>query len=93
MVLAHGATGKAIDKLASKAAEFEDRLTSTQETKFSLEEGRRLIGRRVRILNPSKNEPYIGTIAAVGKIYVTVELPGGTQRKRFTKNLRLMQHE
>ena len=93
MVLTHEATGNAIDKLTNKIAEIEDHLTPLREIKFALEESKKLIGRRVKILNPSKNEPNIGTIATVGKIYVTVELPGGIQRKRIPKNLRLVQHE
>ena len=69
LVLAHEATGKAIERVTNKIAEFEDKLTPLRETKFSLEEAKKLIGRRVRILNPSKTEPHIGTVAAVGKIY------------------------
>ena len=46
----------------------------TGESKLTLEQYKRLIGRRVRIINPHKGEPDVGPITGVGKLYVTVKL-------------------
>ena len=52
-----------------------------------------LIGNRVRILNPGRDKSDIGYVHSVGKIYVTVSIPGGIKKLRIAKNLRLLIHE
>ena len=64
----------------------------TGQTKVTLEQLKRLIGRRVRIINPHRGEPDIGTVSGVGKLYVTVKLTKELSRNRQAKNLRLLQY-
>ena len=66
---------------------------SWKESKVTLEYCRHSIGKRVRIINPKRGEPNIGTIVAVGKLYVTVELTPSISRNRQVKNLRLIEYE
>ena len=69
------------------------RPTRTKERKVSLIECRTLIGHRVRIINPRRGEPTVGTITKVQALYVTVKLEGGTLRRRIPSNLRLIEDE
>ena len=64
-----------------------------KESKVSLDYCRHSIGKQVRIINPKRGESNIGTIAAVGKLYVTVELTPTISRNRQVKNLRLVEYE
>ena len=66
---------------------------SWNESKVTLEYCRRHLGERVRIVNPKRGEPNIGTIVAVGKLYVTVQLTPELSRNRQAKNLRLIENE
>ena len=67
--------------------------TVTGESKLTLEQYKRLIGRRVRLVNPHKGEPDTGTITGVGKLYITVRLTEELSRNRQAKNLRLLHYE
>ena len=66
---------------------------SWNESKVTLEYCRRHIGDRVRIVNPKRGEPNIGTIVAVGKLYISVQLTPELVRYRQAKNLRLIEDE
>ena len=69
------------------------RPTRTKERKVSLIECRSLTGHQVRIVNPRRGEPNVGTIVKVQALYVTVKLEGGTLRRRIPSNLRLIENE
>ena len=60
---------------------------------MTLEQCKRLVGRRVRIVNPHKGEPDVGVISGVGKLYVSVELTEDLVRNRQAKNIRLLRYE
>ena len=68
-------------------------LTDEYDKKLTLESSKNNIGRSVEILNPKRNEPNIGTIDKVGKLYVTIKLPNGVYKKRIPKNLKLINHD
>ena len=64
---------------------------STREAKITLEQCRKLIDKRVRIINPNAGEPNEGFIKSVGTFFVTVIKTNGDKTKRAAKNLRLIQ--
>ena len=68
-------------------------IRQTVELKVSLEDCRSLIGKRVRIINPTSGEGNLGQIKSVGKFFVTVTKDNGDTTKRAAKNLRLIRHE
>ena len=90
--VAHKETGRIISYLTEKLEIIaNDRPKGTvREYVVSLQEYKFYIGRRVRIVNPNKGEPNIGTITAVGKLYITVYLGRDLKRNRIAKNLRLL---
>ena len=67
------------------------KLPKYKERKITLQECRGLIGHQVRIINPSSGEGDSGTITKVQKLYVTVTLPDGTQKRRIASNLRAIE--
>ena len=69
---------------------IETKKPSSGEQKISLNECKNLIGKTVRITNPHRGEPDTGMIARVGKLYITVKLPGENYRRRVASNLRLV---
>ena len=93
--LAHEKTGKTLSDLSRRVENLKDstRRIVITERMLTLQEYRYSIGKRVRILNPSKGEPNIGTVSAVGKLYITVDLGEGIKRNRIAKNLRLLDDE
>ena len=95
----HRKTGEAINRLERdleelKASNQARRVTKTvSESKVTLEDCKQLIGRNVRIVNPTKGEGNFGHIASVGNQYITVNLKGGIPKRRIAKNIRLLHHE
>ena len=89
--IAHERTGKIIETLTEKVRSIQLSNSKVNERSFTLEESRYLIGRRVRILNPAKHEPNIGTILSVGKVFITVDLGEGLRRNRTAKNIRIIE--
>ena len=79
-----------LEESISKGRKTKKRIT---EVNLTLEQYRDCIGQRVRILNPASGEPNVGTITAVGKLYITVKLSSTLSRNRIAKNIRLIQHE
>ena len=63
------------------------------ESKVMLEQFKRLVGRRVRLVNSHRGKPVVGVITGVGKLYVTVKLSDDLSRNRQAKNLRLLYYE
>ena len=61
--------------------------------RLSLNSYRRHIGARVRILNPKTDEPNIGRVTKVGKLYVIIELTNNQLTRRIPKNIELLEHE
>ena len=48
----------------------------------------------MRIINLAKGEPDVGhKHSGLGKLYVSVVIPGGIRKQRITKNLRLLYNE
>ena len=68
----------------------ERQTVAPQEIKLPLEEYRKHIGKKVRILNPKHGDCNYGTVTKVGKLYVLVKLPSGQERKRIASNIRLI---
>ena len=62
----------------------------TKETKVTLDQCRSSIGKTVRIINPKPGETDVGQIYGVGQLYVTVQLPNQTLKRRVASNLRLI---
>ena len=60
---------------------------------LTLESCRNLLGSRVYIVNAKINEPNVGEIVKVGKLYVTIKLDNNQLKRRIPKNLRLVEHE
>ena len=95
----HKKTGEAINRLerdleAVRASNQARRVTKTiSESKVTLEDYKQLIGRNVRIVNPTKGEGNFGHIASVGNQYITVVLEGGIPKRKIAKNIRLLHHE
>ena len=89
--ISHEKTGKLIASLEAKIQRVQTNQKTTREKTITLlEESRYLIGRQVRIVNPHKGEKNIGSILAVGKLFITVDLGEGNRRNRVAKNLRLI---
>ena len=63
------------------------------ERKVSLEECHSLVGRKVRIINPKKLEECFGRITKVGTLYITIQLPNGSTKRRIASNIRLIQDD
>ena len=61
-----------------------------KEVKLDLQGFKRYNGHPVRILNTKRGEPNTGKVKTIGKLYVTVELPDGSTRRRIPKNLRIL---
>ena len=95
----HRKTGEAINRLERDLEKIRSsgptpRITKTvSETKVTLEDCKRLIGKNVRIINPTKGEGNFGHITSVGDLYVTVLLEEGIPKRRIARNLRLLHHE
>ena len=66
---------------------------TSKEIKVTLEQCRKLIKRKVRIINPNAGEPNQGYIKSVGTFFVTIIKTDGDKTKRAAKNLRLLQDE
>ena len=88
--ISHERTGKLLKTLSDKIERLQDNQQGITERNITLEESRYLIGEQVRIVNPHKGEKNIGSILAVGKLFITVDLGEGTKRNRVAKNLRLI---
>ena len=90
-------THRIIERLEEKVSRLVRNNRQSQvvigESKLTLEQFKRKIGRRVRLINPHKGEPDTGTITGVGKLYITVELTNEVSRNRQAKNLRLLHYE
>ena len=96
LTLYHQKTGEAIERIRQELTSITDSKTKTSivaEALVTTEECRKLIGRRVRIINPGRGETNVGIIESVGKIYITIILPNGTKKVRIAKNIRLLRHE
>ena len=100
LTLAHRTTGEALRKLSFEVEILKNGYGTARdnkpivirERKATREEYQGLIGSRVRIINPGKDEPDIGYVHSVGKLYITVEIPGALRKQRIAKNLRLLEH-
>ena len=98
LTLSHRRTGEALQRLSFEVEVLKSRITRARdnkplvirERKVTREEYQDLIGSRVRIINPGKDEPDIGYVHSVGKLYITVEIPGALRKQRIAKNLRLL---
>ena len=66
---------------------------TVQESKVTLEDCKKLIGKNVRIVNPGKGEGNFGHISAVGELYVTIIIQGGVAKRRIARNIRLLHHD
>ena len=64
-----------------------------KEVKVTLEQCRKLVNKKVRILNPNAGEPNYGYIKSAGSFFVTIIKTDGDKTKRAAKNLRLIQDE
>ena len=93
LTVSHERTGRLIVELKNQIRYLNSNQGRVIERVVSLEQCKQLVGSRVRILNPAKQEPNTGVISAVGKLYVTITLPGGIKRNRISKNLRLIEDE
>ena len=67
--------------------------TRNTEVKVTLQKCKKLINKKVRIINPNAGEPNQGYIKSVGTFFVTVTKTNGDKIKRAAKNLRLIQDE
>ena len=79
-------------KIINLSRDTVDNRVPTGESKVTLEQLKRLIGRKVRIVNPHRGEPDVGIVSGVGKLYVTVKLTEELSRNRQAKNLRLIHY-
>ena len=101
LTVSHQRTGEAIRKLNLEVEILkrghptirDKRPGITREQKLTKEQYEGLIGSRVRIINPGRDKPDIGYVHSVGKIYITVKIPGGITKQRIAKNLRLLTNE
>ena len=66
---------------------------TAKEVKVTLEQCRKLLNKKVRIINPNAGEPNEGVIRSVGTFFVHVTKTNGDRTKRAAKNLRLIQDE
>ena len=89
--ISHTRTGKLLDNLKAKLDSLEVPGAVIRERTATLEEYRYLIGKRVRIVNPSRGESNVGTIVATGKLFITVDIGNGITKNRVAKNLRLIE--
>ena len=97
----HQETGEIINKLIrdvetlreGRPKQSDAKPRPRKELKVSKEDCESLLGREVRIINPSQGEPDLGYIHSVGKVFVTVIIEGGVRKQRIAKNLRLIKYE
>ena len=80
-----------ITSLEGRLREWRKGKTLNKRSKLTLEEYRSKIGKTVKIVNPKPNEPSVGSVIKVGSLYITVELPNGTRRRRIASNLLLLE--
>ena len=64
-----------------------------RESQVTLEQCRKLINRRVRIINPNGGEPNQGYITGIGTFFVHIKKTNGDRTKRAAKNIRLIHNE
>ena len=101
LTLSHQRTEEAIRKLSLEveirkrgySKNRDNKPNIMREQKLTKEKYEHLIRSRVRIINPGKDEPNIGYVHSVGKIYITIEIPGGIKKQRIAKILRLFTNE
>ena len=97
----HRETGKIIHKLTREVEDLRQEPSKQtyakprhrKELKVSKEYCENLLGREVRIVNPSQGESDLGHIHSVGKVFITLIIEGGVRKQRIAKNLRLIQYE
>ena len=97
--IAHEKIGTVIEELTkekklltlSTSKEPPRRKQVETETRGNLEDFKKLIGQRVRIINPSRLGETHGIVEKIGTLYVIIRLPDGTKTRRIPRNLRIIQ--
>ena len=83
-----------LDFLKEERSSSKSRKAKTRkEYRVSKEDCEDLIGESVRIVNPGKGESDLGYIHSVGKVFVNINIEGGTRKQRIAKNIRLIRYE
>ena len=92
-------TIEAVESIQETIAEETEKRRETKksiqirEIKLDLKDFEKVIGRQVRIVNPSRRDQNLATVYGVGSLYVLLKLQNGETTRRMAKNLRLIEED